>query len=164
MDIKKLLAGVAVIIDDKINDKENGDKIVQIKQKLKDEDIPYIEYESIPNEEVLRNFNKISFVLLDWELFDRPEPGIPFDDDLFIKHNIDFIKNIKKSAFVPIFIFSYLDAENIIRKLSDERLDDENSNNFIFVKKKDELLSDDDENKIFSEIENWLKKSLQYMF
>ena len=159
MDIKNLFSGVAIIIDDKINNEESGDKILQIRDKLKEEHIPLIEYEDIPEPEIVSNFKNISFVLLDWELFSRPEPGIPFDEELFIKYNIEFINNIRKSTFVPIFIFSRLAPENIIRKLSEEGLYNEDLNNYIFVKKKDELFSEDDENKIFTEIENWLKKT-----
>jgi hypothetical protein len=159
MDIKELFSGIAIIIDDKINDDESGDKILQIRKKLKSEQIPFIEYEDIPSNEIIGNFSNVSFVLLDWELFDKPEPGMKIDEEIFIKNNIDFIKNIKETTFVPIFIFSYLDPDAIVRKLSEEGLYNDDSNNFIFVKKKDDLISKDDENKIFTEIEKWLNKT-----
>ncbi len=158
MDVKKLLSGVAVIIDDKINDKDGGDKIIQIKQKLKNENIPFIEYEDIPGADIIQNFINISFVLLDWELFQKPEPGILIDEEPFIEANINFIRNIQSITFTPLFIFSRLPPGDIIRILSEKGLYNEGINNHIFVKSKDELLSDDDENKIFSEIENWLIK------
>lgn len=159
MDIKELFSGVAVIIDDKINDEKGDDKILQIREKLKSEQIPFIEYEDIPSSEIISNFNNVSFVLLDWELFDKPEPGMKIDEEIFIKNNIDFIKNIKETTFVPIFIFSYLDPDAIVRKLSEEGLYNDDSSNFIFVKKKDDLLSKDDENKFFIEIGKWLNKT-----
>lgn len=177
MNIKELFSGVAVIIDDKINglnkdDKDDKpDKIFQIIKKLEENNIPLLKYESLPNDSEIKQFKNISFILLDWELkktieLESKTPitgkteieivSAPFDD---FQDNIDFIKKIKEITFVPIFIFSHLVPDSIIRKLSDEGLYNEDSKNYIFVKKKDDLISNDDENKIFTEIEKWLKET-----
>ena len=157
MKINDLFSGVAVIIDDKIDDEKSGDLIFKIRDKLKSNNIPLLEYKDIPDDEIIGKFNNVSFILLDWELFDRPE-GLYFDDTPFINRNIDFIKRIKETTFVPIFVFSKLDSNAIIRKLVDEKLYAEDSNNYIFVKKKDDLISEKND-KIFTEIENWLKNT-----
>ncbi|RLD59562.1 MAG: hypothetical protein DRJ01_11125 [Bacteroidetes bacterium] len=158
MDIKELFKGVAVVIDDKINDKESGDLILNIIEKLEKENIPLLKYNDIPDENIISDFNNVSFILLDWELFEKPE-GMYFDEKPFIDNVINFIKILQQVTFVPIFIFSHLESDTIITKLSEEDLYNDRSSNYIFVKKKSDLISDEDENKVFTEIENWLKQT-----
>ena len=158
MDIKELFKGVAVVIDDKINDKESGDLILNIIEKLEKENIPLLKYNDIPDENIISDFNNVSFILLDWELFEKPE-GRYFDEKPFIDNVINFIKTLQQVTFVPIFIFSHLESDTIITKLSEEDLYNDRSSNYIFVKKKSDLISDEDENKVFTEIENWLKQT-----
>ena len=136
MDIKKLFSGVAVIIDDKINKRDSGDKIIIIRDKLKKYNIPILEYEDIPEDPEIKNFNNISFVLLDWELFERPEPGLQMDETPFINNNIKFLRKIRNTSFLPIFIFSNISPDSIIRTLSDNGIYKESINNYIFVKQK----------------------------
>ncbi len=156
MDGKELFKGVAVIIDDEINKKDTH--IYKIVEKLEGEGIPLIKYEYLPNDENIENFQNISFVLLDWQLFESPEPGIPFDENIHINQIIDFLKNLNGKFFLPVFIFSKENSDTIIRKLSENELYEEGRNNYIFVKPKDELISDDG-NKIFTKIESWLKQT-----
>lgn len=157
MDIKKLLSGIAIIIDDKIKKEDSGDLILKIRDQLKKNNISILEYEDLPADSEIQNFKNISFILLDWELFERPEPGIPMDETPFINNNIAFLKEINKVSFTPVFIFSNQSPDSIIRKLSDEGLYNEDSNNYIFIKQKGNLLSNNDDNLLFTEIENWLK-------
>ena len=171
MDIKKLFSGIAIIIDDKINDEKEEDKISQICKKLEENNIPLLKYESLPDDSVVTQFKNISFILLDWELKEtiqiESETPVTGKTEVNVistlsdnyEDNIQFIKTVKETTFVPIFIFSHLSPDGIIRKLSEEGLYNDDANNYIFVKQKGELISEDDENKIFTEIENWLKKT-----
>jgi len=158
MDIKKLLSGIAIIIDDNIKKENSGDPILKIRNQLKKNHIPILEYEDLPNDSEISNLKNISFILLDWELFKRPEPGMYIDETPFINNNIKFLKLIKNVDFAPVFIFSNQPLNSIIRKLSEEDLYNEDSNNYIFIKQKGDLLSEDNDNLLFAEIENWLKK------
>ena len=158
MDIKKLLSGIAIIIDDKIKKEDSQDLILKIRDQLKKNYISILEYEDLPNNTEICNFKNISFILLDWQLFETPEPGMQIDEPLFINNNIEFLKEIKKVGFAPVFIFSNQSPYSITRKLSDEGIYKEGSNNYIFIKQKGDLLSEDNDNLLFAEIENWLKK------
>lgn len=159
MDIKKLLSGIAIIIDDKIKKEDSQDLILNIRDKLKDNHISILEYEDLPDDSEIQNFNNISFILLDWQLFERPEPGMLMDETLFINNNIKFLKDIRKVSFTPVFIFSNQPPNSIIRKLSEEGIYNEGSNNYIFIKQKKDIISDVDDNLLFNEIENWLKET-----
>ncbi len=159
MDIKKLLSGIAIIIDDKIKKADSNDLILKIRDQLKENNISILEYEDLPDNYEICNFRNICFILLDWQLFETPEPGIPIDETPFVNNNIEFLKEINKVSFTPVFIFSNQSPHSIIRKLSDEGLYNEDSNNYIFIKRKQDLLSDDDRKLLFTEIENWLKKT-----
>lgn len=157
MDIKKLLSGIAIIIDDKIKKEDSNDLILKIRDQLKENNISILEYEDLPADSEIQNFKNISFILLDWELFARPEPGIPMDETLFINNNIEFLKEINEVSFTPVFIFSNQSPDSIIRKLSEEGLYNDDSNNYIFIKRKQDIISDNDKNLLFTQIENWLK-------
>jgi len=160
LDIKKLFSGSAIIIDDEIKKEGSKDLILKIRNKLKAYHIPILEYEKIPEDEEICNFNNINFILLDWQLLETPESGIKIPKELFIKNNIEFLKKIKKVNFTPVFIFSNESPDSIIRKLSDEDIYDKGSNNnYIFVKRKQDLFSEDNDNLLFAEIEKWLKET-----
>ncbi len=158
MAIKELFKGVAVVIDDKINDTESNDLILKIIEKLEEENIPLLKYDDIPEDSEINHFNNINFVLLDWELFEKPE-GAYFNEKPFIENVINFIKKLKETTFVPVFIFSHLNADGIINKLEENGLYDKAKTNYIFVKSKSEIISDTNDNKLFDEIENWLKQT-----
>ena len=158
MEIKELLSGIAIIIDDEIKNKESGDLICKICDNLRNNHIPILEYDKIPDEEEIKNFKNISFILLDWLLYE-PIFGIQRDEKLFIKHNIEFLKKIKEIAFIPVFIFSNQERGLIIDELSMAVLYNKGyNNNYIFVRQKSVFLSGDD-NLVFTEIANWLKKT-----
>lgn len=146
-DIIQLFSGIGVIIDEAI--KENGqipNGIQKITQSLREKEIPLLEYESIPNG--IAQFHSISFVILDWNLSGtQPIPEATIND------NIEFIKELKKTCYVPIFIFSDEDSNDIKVKLEEAGLNAEHSP--LFIKRKEEL---DTSEKLFAEIENWLKQ------
>ncbi len=157
MDIKELFKGVAVVIDDEVNKEDT--QIFKIVKKLEENNIPLLKYEYLPDDDVMENFLNVSFILLDWQLFNKPEEaGLMFDESIFISQNIDFIKKLTNKYFLPVFIFSKENFDVIIQKLKEEALYIDEGKNFIFVKKKEELISDE-ENKIFTEIEEWLRET-----
>jgi len=156
MDIQRLFSGVAVVIDDQINKPDSKDLIHQIVKKLDDKNIPMLKYEYVPDSETISHFQNINFVLLDWELFDKPVPGAPFDEEIHINDILDFISRLKEITFLPIFIFTRLNPNGIIEKLEQKELYKKDDNNYIFVKQKDDLIEND---KLFEEIENWLKQT-----
>lgn len=151
-DILELFKGVGVIIDDDLNlTKEDRDnKIDTIKQSFLDKNIPILEYSELPNDKV-QNFNSISFILLDWDLYGL---GSRLTQDL-INDNIEFIKQFHSVCFAPIFIFSNEDSEAIREQLVMGDLYDDKKNNHIFVKSK----SDFKDGNLFTIIEDWLKQT-----
>lgn len=167
MDINQLLRGVGVIIDDDL-DPEKGDRkdnIWEIKNILSESNIPFLEYWQIPNENVIINWNKISFLLLDWALVNLSEDdireGITMGDEqrrIMIKDNISLIRKLQEIIFIPIFIFSKEAPDTIIRELESENLYYTSKSNFIFVKSKSDLIKKEGGNyQLFVEIEKWIK-------
>ena len=156
MNIKELFKGVAVVIDDKINDA--GDLITKIINKLEKKKVPVLKYEDIPENKIINNLNNVAFILLDWELFDRNLQGTDIAQQL-TDRNFRFIRKLRKISFVPIFIFSNEDPDIIKRSLSDKNLYQENGNNHIFVKRKQDLFTRNGSFKLYNEIKKWLKQT-----
>ena len=161
MNVKELFKGIAVVIDDEI-DQENA-SIHRILDQLEDEFIPYVKYSSRPNDGIVKNLQNVSFVLLDWKLEGSLEDsdtllgvsipaGIRNTND---KENIDFLKKIHAECFCPIFIFTNENTESIILKLKQSQLYKKNSCNNILVKSKSDF---EIKGSLFSNLESWLKE------
>ena len=147
-DIIQLFSGIGVVIDEAIHDDNqipNG--IQKIVQSIKSKHIPLLLFEDLPDDEVISKLHSISFLILDWNLSGvLPIPKATIDD------NIVFLKKLKDTCYIPLFIFSDEDPHTIEVALSENGITAENSP--IFIKKKDEL---DTVQKLFGEIESWLK-------
>ena len=126
MDIAELFKGVAVVIDDEINDRKAN--INNILMQLKEKNIPYLPYTSLPSEDIVSNFHNLSFLLLDWRLIKAKDElaSEDFQDGVKIPEtlsknqadeNIAFLKNIESVCFCPVFIFSNQGQDEIIKKL-----------------------------------------------
>jgi len=167
-NVLKLFNGICIIVDDAFKDLQNKkDDIFLIKEILESKNFPIVTFHSIPEDDVIYNFQNISFLLLDWDLLGLDEDdilsGVTKQDVLKADNQesvINFIKKLKTIAFVPIFIFSKDDSTSIIQSLKEEGLYNENSSNYLFVKQKKELLRDDngEDNKelLFQEIKTWI--------
>ena len=167
MDIKELFKGVAVVIDDEVYDERK--QIFKIIAQLEKENIPILKYEYLPENDEVINFQNVSFVLLDWELqptiTDSSTSSVTGATDTIVikpsgsesNENIEFIKYLREISFIPIFIFSHLDSNTIITKLEENGLYKKGTSNYIFVKAKNNLVSE--ENALFNEIYNWLKQT-----
>lgn len=151
-----LFAGIGVIIDDALTpDKQAaGDQIWKIKSSFEEANTPLLTFSELPNEDKIVHFNSISFLLLDWDLIGL-EIGIDLPKEA-IKDNIEFLKQIRNQFFIPIFIFSNEEPNDIILALEEGGLYDKNKSNHIFVKRKSEV---EDSSNLFEAIENWIKST-----
>ena len=153
-NILELFKGVGVIIDDDLNPQKEvkAGGIWDIKKYFESKNIPILIYDKLPDEEV-KNFNSVSFLLLDWNLIDLGTgikiPQATIDD------NIAFIKQFNDVCFAPIFIFSNELESDIIPHLRDASLFDDSKSNNIFVKRKTDLKDVD----LFAVIEEWVKQT-----
>ena len=165
MELKSLMSGIAVVIDDKIEgvateeDSENGteDLIVEIvKQVEREWNLPFYKAKEMPSEKTWPNLlQAASFILLDWELWPLGASELERDG---VEKNIQFIKKAK-DYFVPVFIFTNEGLEDVKDKLPEDIYREEaREKNFVFIQRKEELLSDNDSLNS-STIEDWVREN-----
>lgn len=163
MGLEELFSGVAVVIDDEVNDPSaNINKIIS---QIESAHIPVLKYTSLPEDSIVSHFQNLSFLLLDWRLIkenvsnEKIVEGVTIPDGLQeydATENLEFIKKLNESGFCPVFVFTNEDTVAIETKLLKEEviLKDRPSN--IFVKSKKDLQG---KNKLFNIIDAWLKKN-----
>lgn len=151
INVKELFSGIGVVIDESIHEKtETKNGIQKIVSSLQESNFPLLEYEELPDEEIIDKFKSVSFILLDWNLSNvQPIPEATIND------NIDFISKLRNSCFCPIFIFSDEAPESIMAKLEENGLYKSNKSNLILVKNKSDIATSEE---LFSSLEEWLKK------
>ena len=161
MSVDNLFKGIAVIIDDQVNDQ--GANINNIIKQISEKKIPTLLFDKIPDETTTSNLQGVSFILLDWRLEDLSEDdlleGVMLPEGLQeynSEQNIEFLKKIREINFCPIFIFSNESKESILEQLELAELCTNGKPSNIFIKGKNELKG---KNKVFREIESWLKKN-----
>jgi len=163
MNTTELFKGVAVVIDDEIKDKTANinDILDQIKQK----NVPFLTYTSIPSDEIISNFQNLSFLLLDWRLIkdrvtsDDLQAGVKLPStlkELEADENIEFIEKLMDVCFCPVFIFSNEDENAIIEKLESAGIYSTDRPSHIFVKSKSDIIG---KTQLFEEIEEWIKRN-----
>ena len=163
MNATELFKGVAVIIDDEINNpKANINNLIQ---QIKNKNIPYVTYTSIPTYETITHFQNLSFLLFDWRLDpvdltkDEIQDGVTIPaafGDAQIKENIKFLEDLKESCFCPVFVFSNENPNAIEDRLEEAGLYTKDRPNHIFVKSKGDLHG---RVRLFREIEKWIRKN-----
>lgn len=158
MDVRNLFKGVAVVIDDEVE--EGSANIQAILKQLEDESIPLLKYSEIPDEREALNFGGISFLLLDWRLVSGEATDIPEDvklpssvQEYDAQENISFIQRVRTEYFFPIFIFTNEDPEFVQRRISESLPESVLSS--IFIKSKSDLQYP---NSIFANLESWVKQ------
>lgn len=160
MQVEKLFNGIAVIVDNEIEDEKSD--IYKIKRLIEAKNIPVAVFAEIPPLEVIPSFASASFVVLDWdytngklEVEDDERVIIPGELALTNESRlIEFIRCLLCNIFVPIFIFTAKSKESIVDSLRMESLWDEKKTNRIFVEQKTEIDSDE---KLFSAIDKWVR-------
>lgn len=155
MDIEKLLSGIALVIDDELKKgEENDERIFKIVKKIKKLKIPMCTEYEIPSDKTYCNnlLQSASFVLLDWNLWGQEASEL---EEYGIKQNIKFL-NMAKENFTPVFIFTNENPAYIENHLGNLYDKEDSSKNFIFIKKKSELV---ESKKFLDPIEDWLTKN-----
>lgn len=156
--IWQAISGIGVIIDDRYDDPAND--IAHTIKQLKDENLPLLMYNALPSDALLANLKNIAFIILDWRLNDltdeeKEESGIttPSVDTI---SNISFLKKIKDTKFLPVFIITNEDVAGIENLLKSNGLVEDNKPRFIFVKSKKELKEED---AVRKSMIDWVKSS-----
>lgn len=161
MNIEKLFSGIAVIVDNEIDDSSSS--IHKIKRLIEEKNIPVLTFPEIPSQEIIPALSGVAFVVLDWDYTDGKIP-IEEGDRIQIPETlaeteesrlISFITQLLKELFVPVFIFTGKSKDMVIDRLKDADLWQEDRPNRIFVKQKDEV---DTEDELLSAISEWVKE------
>ena len=158
MDIKSLMSGIAVVIDDafKVESTEgHDDRIFQIVEKIEKKwEIPFYKTYEIPSDSVSRGLlQSASFILLDWKLWPSGAQELEKES---VNNNIKFLEKAKE-YFVPVFIFTNENPLDVAIHLHNSSLynEEQPERNFIFIKQKEELIKED----IFDSIRKWVRRN-----
>lgn len=163
-----VLSGIGVVIDNMAKKgPDAGDPILDLINQIHEAEIPCLIYEAIPSENERSHFRNAAFILLDWELWESPDPedtatGYALGGDELRRQgeddNIAFLKSLRQVCFAPVFIFSHLAPEGIKDRLREAKLLCEaEDNSFILVRKKHDLMrSDDKPFKLLDDITAWI--------
>lgn len=164
MNLKDLLSGIAVVIDDKISNADAGenddagsdDPITEIVSRFEREwNLPFYRTDQMPPKDTWPNLlQSASFILLDWKLWPN---GASQLEQAGIEKNVQFLEQAK-NYFVPVFIFTNESPEDVKNELPKEIYRSESQEkSFLFIQAKGELLSDDSLD--LSAVERWMKGS-----
>lgn len=160
MDVGKLFQGIAVIFDDEIINPTST--ISLIKEIIQSKNIPVAVYKEMPRREVIPSLSNASFVILDWD-YTNSELDIDGDERLAIpaelkaeqdKDLIQFISELLRLVFIPVFIFTSKSVNSIKTTLRDAHLWNDEKENRIFIKQKNDINTED---LLFDAIEEWIK-------
>lgn len=162
MNIKELFSGIAIIIDDEINDPNSS--INNILKQIEDVAIPCVKYDELPDSSVIKHLRNAAFILLDWKLnktiTDEIHENIKIPESLNEendKKNIKFLKELQNQCFCPIFIFTNENVEDIEEKLQNNGLYHKEKCSIFLIKSKSDFTNQDS---LFLELEKWIKEAV----
>lgn len=161
-ELKDIFRGIAVVVDDEINDDDS--EVPRLMEQIEAENCHIIKFTALPKLEKLKSLGEAAFFILDWNL---PSPalqaavgdgtaGIRIPNTLRregIKENIEFITEIRRFRFAPIFIFTNESVDSVKHELKQAKLFSDDATDHIFVKAKGELLA----TSIFDSIAEWVR-------
>ncbi len=157
MSTQELFSGIAVIIDDEINQEDSN--IYEIAKDLKKR-MPVATYSDIPDRSIIPALAHASFVIIDWEfkqsVVAETEGEVSIGNELKTdneKELVKFINELVGKIFVPVFVFTNHDVKYICEKLSES--EDASISDRIFIKSKTELSEIE---VLFGAIEDWLQQ------
>ena len=156
--------GIGIVIDDEVpltDEETTVDPIGEIVNQLKTDGISLLRYKDIPPKNEWDNFGNVAFILIDWSLLKSPGVGVSIGEAAKTAKKIEicnFIEDIHKKAFAPIFIFSNQGDTGIIDFLKTQNIQVETPNAYVLVKPKVEMKALDENNipNLFNAINNWI--------
>ncbi len=168
MNLDRLFSGAAVIIDDHIN--EDDDLVRLIISEIETLGIPLVKYKSVPSSETINHFKNLSFIVLDWVF--RPQEqesgdliqGVKLSEQIKEHQHeevIEFLHEIKKNCFCPVFIISNESTDDIERILIGAGLFDAQKPSQFLVKSKSDFRRENQETTdsvLFKSAEEWLRR------
>lgn len=147
-DIKELFSGIGVVIDDDIyNEKSTINKIAQ---SFRQSNIPLLTYSSLPDENDIKAFHSINFILLDWKWNNVSS------DETLTNDNVYFIRKLQEQIVCPIFIFTDESTEDIQYRLTEKHIVNQTHNSLVWVKHKQEI---DTSDKLFDALTTWIAQT-----
>lgn len=158
-DRSKLFHGIAVVIDDEIEDPNAS--VSKIAKSIVDAGCHVLPLKDLPAQESIENLREVAFVVLDWNLHspatNEQLTGVSLPADLrqsYEAKNIDFLKSLKATRFAPVFIFTNEPVQSIVESLkSHPGLYDEADSSHILIKAK----SDVEVTGVFKVLDDWLE-------
>lgn len=165
MDLRNLMSGIAVVIDDALEGvgaddegkAEIGDRIDEIVEQIeKSWNLPFYKTRKMPPEATWPNLLQAAcFILLDWRLW--PLGALDLEKE-GVKTNIQFLEQAR-DFFVPVFIFTNENLEDVKNELPPKVYrKDALEKNFVFIRRKSDLFSGDGSLDC-SSIEEWIKQN-----
>lgn len=149
MDIKDLLAGIAVVIDDALSveiknqeaSAEGPDRIGEIVGWFEREwDLAFVKSTTMPEKPVWSKvLDSASFVLLDWKLWATGAGQT--EKERCIAESIEFLRSAR-DRLVPVFIFTNEDPEDVVHQLPEDVYDGRGGRSFLYVNRKLDLWSE----------------------
>lgn len=147
--IKKMFIGEILIVDDDVLEEDTDAYIIA--NYLKEQNFSVITKDTFPKEQELAG-HKLSMVICDW-MFKKN------DDDGNAKEVIAFLNKVQSKEFVPVFICTSLNKQQVERYLSDIEYNctryKSNDASSIFIVKKDDIKRE----KLFDFLEGWLQRN-----
>ncbi len=123
MPDETLFHGIAVLIDDEINDPKAS--VAVIKRQIEDAGCHVVPLSAMPSDSSIPNFREVAFFVVDWKLNGAAlqelgaEPGITSsvleqqNEDSIVK----FLHELRKVRFAPVFIFTNEPVDSVKEKL-----------------------------------------------
>lgn len=153
-----LCKGPVIVIDDRI---DTDDLINKLIEEIIDNNLPVFSYKSIGEIKTeLPNFTFSNFIILDWKMEERERPPEvqlgAGKKEISEQIVIDFIRELQKTCFAPIFILSNLSKEDIEYILKDKKII-KNGARAVFVENKATLCRK--KGTLISKIESWITES-----
>jgi len=159
--LQSFLSSTALVIDDEIIDENST--ISKIVLELESQGTLFVKRRELTD--AVESFSNISFIILDWDLTKKEEieslpPGVSLGSTLLESKKeeiISFIKTVIKNYFIPVFIFSREDVEDIKKSLlADEQLKIAIEKSKIFICNKNLLQN----GQVIDSLNDWLNNSM----
>lgn len=176
-----LFRGVSIVIDDRVHDREvsldetaeaqaeQPDEILNVLQALREQKLPVLKMDKLPEDDIIRHLGAINFILLDWELHGAQAPTLP---GLSVGLNLgstlaedskialcEFIQEVLDHTYCPVFIFSNVATKTIKAELVKLELGPAIDKR-ILVARKNEV---DTQDKLRAVINHWTKDNPSFL-